>query len=174
MRATTLQSPDGSRRKGQSWASDPGARRAVFPALGLPLRNPLPRATHSGGGSVRGTICCGSVLLTEAPSVRLRCEAVSLTYTLPRFTAHSCTVCLSRLPGKYRPPALRPGCPRRQAPTKGGQRKASGGESWEPWKQSKRRVTKKHPKGPGRQGDARRGRGRGPGTGEAGKRGAPG
>lgn len=100
-----------SARKGQSGDSDPGARRSVFPTLGLPLMNPLTRDTHSSGGGVRSAVCCSLVLLTEVLSVQLRCTAVSLRYTLPCFTAHLCTVCLSRLPGKYRPQALRPGCP---------------------------------------------------------------
>lgn len=54
-----------SARKGQSWDSDPGTRRSVFPTLGLPLINPLTRATHSSGGGVRSAVCCGLVLLTE-------------------------------------------------------------------------------------------------------------
>ena len=71
-------------------------------------------------------------------------ERLTLSFSdFPHFTAHSCSVCLSRLPGKLRPPGAEAVSARGDS-NKGRTEESIWRADQEPWKQSKQRIRKKH------------------------------
>ena len=71
-------------------------------------------------------------------------EWLTLSFSdFPHFTAHSCSICLSRLPGKLRPPEAEAVSARGDS-NKGRTEESIWRADREPWKQSKQRIPKKH------------------------------
>ena len=63
----------GAAGKGQSRTRTRVPRPSILPTLRIPLMRPLRKeAMHRSGGSMRGDIDCGFVLLTDALSVQIK------------------------------------------------------------------------------------------------------